>query len=130
MRGSNRTADERVGERVGGEEGESLTIYCILNTAEGEIRKHYKIKGESLECGYEFSNKVRPEASFRLVLIGKAMLSGLYSSLKFFYKKPRPFGRGFFVPRLSLTPNPYPLTPVFVTIPYEIEDLYRWRRSR
>jgi hypothetical protein len=48
------------------EKGETLTIHCTLNTAEGEIRKHYKVTEESVECGYGFSNKTRPEASFRL----------------------------------------------------------------
>lgn len=44
----------------------ALLIECYINTAQGIIRKWYKIIEEKLQCGYEFENKIRPEASVRL----------------------------------------------------------------
>jgi len=48
------------------EEKNALILDCQLSTLQGKIKKWYKIKEECLECGFEFFDTERPEASVRL----------------------------------------------------------------
>ncbi len=48
------------------ESGDNLEIRCSLDTSLGTIIKWYKIAGDEIECGFEFSDSERPDASLRL----------------------------------------------------------------
>ena len=48
------------------EKDNGLIISTTINTPEGDIEKWYEISGDVLECGFNFSNNSRPEASLRL----------------------------------------------------------------
>jgi len=43
-----------------------LEIRCAQDTLLGPLEKWYKISGDKIECGFEFCNEERPEASLRL----------------------------------------------------------------
>jgi Uncharacterized conserved protein len=46
-----------------------LLIRCEQSSKQGRLGKWYRIQGESLECGFDFADHLRPEASLRLGFI-------------------------------------------------------------
>ncbi len=51
------------------DENGRLLIHTTLPTEQGNIVKWYRLDHSKVECGFEFTNKVRPEASLRLGFI-------------------------------------------------------------